>query len=418
MTTPFPDNSGDAEQKPRRGILQIILGSKVIMISILIHVLFGLAATLYIVQTIQTKRKTVFQGGPPPGNPATREIEHKVSMAHKSAAMSAPAQARRITTTGLASITLPDMPSMPSATDIVPDKMAGMGGMGVGFGAGGSGGGGNGNGNGFNIFGMHQATGGALIGHFYDLKQTKDRRPTNIKVTDYSNIVQEYVREGWHESQLSKFYRASATLFTTQVFTPAIPAELGPKAFGVENEVKPSLWIVHYHGMVSPPESGVYYFVGAGDDVMIVHFGDRNVLDRCWEMQLENRKPVVEATANYTTMKWLNPYGFVPNGFARGLPMNLTAGQYYPVDILIGEQPGGASGFELLIMKDGVTYNKDGDGNPILPIFRVAKGGPLPPPMQGFGYANHDDNGPIWSAKVQTGKDDLSDDSGLDTPLQ
>jgi hypothetical protein len=133
-----------------------LVTGKVLVISIALHLLGGVGATYWVVQTIQAKRKVTFQGPPSAPNPSTRALEHKVSMAKKQQTMSAPAQAKRIASTGLSAIALPEMPNMPTGTDIIPGKMAGMGGTGVGIGpAGGMGGGGGGGGGaGINFFGL------------------------------------------------------------------------------------------------------------------------------------------------------------------------------------------------------------------------------------------------------------------------
>ncbi len=128
--------------------------SKVFLISVALHLLFGVGAGYIIVQNIAAKRKMTFSGGPPTTNRNTRALEHKVAMGKKKNMMSAPAQAKRITTNGLAKIALPDMPSMPSATDAMPNRMAGMGGFGFGPGGGGGGGMGSGGGGTVNFFGM------------------------------------------------------------------------------------------------------------------------------------------------------------------------------------------------------------------------------------------------------------------------
>ena len=47
------------------------------------------------------------------------------------------------------------------------------------------------------------------------------------------------------------------------------------------------------------------------------------------------------------------------------------------MEVLIGEEPGGDFFADLLIEKEGVSYEKDSQGNPILPPFRVAN---VPPP--------------------------------------
>ncbi len=129
--------------------------SKVLVISVVIHLIFGAIATYFIVQRIQTKRKMTFQGGPPAVNASKRALEHKMSLGKKKAVMSAPAQAKRIMSSGLAKVALPDLPSLPSSTDAVPNRMGGIGGVGNSFGGGGGGGGlGGGGGSGINFFGL------------------------------------------------------------------------------------------------------------------------------------------------------------------------------------------------------------------------------------------------------------------------
>ena len=137
------------------GLWQKLSSSKVLMISIVIHLIFAAGATYFIVQRVQLKRKMTFQGGPPAVNASKRALEHKMSLGKKKAVMSAPAQAKRIMSSGLAKVALPDLPSLPSATDAVPNRMGGLGGVGNSFGGGGGGGGlGGGGGSGINFFGL------------------------------------------------------------------------------------------------------------------------------------------------------------------------------------------------------------------------------------------------------------------------
>ena len=139
----------------KQSFWQRATSSKVLMLSIVVHLVFGAAATYFVVQRIQMKRKMTFEGGPPTVNASKRALEHKVSLGKKKAVMSAPAQAKRIMSTGLAKVALPELPSLPSATEAVPNKMGGMGGVGTSFGSGGGGSGlGGGGGSGINFFGL------------------------------------------------------------------------------------------------------------------------------------------------------------------------------------------------------------------------------------------------------------------------
>ncbi len=129
---------------PRLSFWAKVAASKFLFISIVAHLGFGVGATYFIVQQIQAKRKVTFQGGPPMVDPSTHALEHKVSLQKKQKSGGAPAQAKRIVTAGIAKVSLPDLPSIPSATTVVPGMIAGLGGAGFGTGTGigsGSGGG-------------------------------------------------------------------------------------------------------------------------------------------------------------------------------------------------------------------------------------------------------------------------------------
>src|SRR5688572_26659024 len=132
-----------------------LASSKVLLISIAVHLLFAAGAGYIIVQNVAAKRKLTFSGGPPTTNPSKRALEHQVALGKKKNMMSAPAQAKRITTTGPAKVALPEMPAMPALSDVMPARLAGIGGMGFGPGGGGGGGLGTGSGgSGINFFGL------------------------------------------------------------------------------------------------------------------------------------------------------------------------------------------------------------------------------------------------------------------------
>src|SRR5690606_19880069 len=121
-----------------------------------------------------------------------------------------------------------------------------------------------------NAFGKEEKTEGALIGIIYDLKQDQHRRPTGIDPAQYPKVVSEFVKKNWDESVLNRFFRPARALYATQLFIPQMSADEAPKAFGVENVVKPAAWVIHYKGQVSPPEDGKYRFLCFADDLMVV----------------------------------------------------------------------------------------------------------------------------------------------------
>ncbi|KAB2642148.1 MAG: hypothetical protein DVB27_14535, partial [Verrucomicrobia bacterium] len=68
-------------------IWQKIIASKILVVSVIVHVIFGAGAAVYVVQSQQAKRVQTFKGGPPAVSASSRALEHKVSMAKKKASM-------------------------------------------------------------------------------------------------------------------------------------------------------------------------------------------------------------------------------------------------------------------------------------------------------------------------------------------
>ena len=212
------------------------------------------------------------------------------------------------------------------------------------------------------VFGHAEQSESALMGVMYDLKQTPARQPvTNPEA--YYDVIDEFLAKNWDEAVLNRFYRVSRPMFTTQVFVPNMPADDAPKAFGAEKTVKPSQWIIHYKGQVSAPAPGTYRFWGSADDAIAVAVNGKTELVGC-----------LDHNAGSKTWKPSAPYG------AQASDSRLLPGDWFTVksddivdlDVLIGEYPGGWFNAFLMIEKQGATYQKDGGGNPILPIFQVA----------------------------------------------
>ncbi len=129
---------------------------KWLFVAIGVHIIFAIIATIWIVSSNQVTRKKFMAPGAGPDS-AKQSAEHKVSLGRKQSTMSAPEQAKRVTTnSAFAKVALPEMPELPSATtDVFANRAIGMGGSGTSSGVTGTaGGGGNGNGSGINFFGL------------------------------------------------------------------------------------------------------------------------------------------------------------------------------------------------------------------------------------------------------------------------
>jgi hypothetical protein len=215
-----------------------------------------------------------------------------------------------------------------------------------------------------NVFGQSKQSEAALMGVLYDLKQTQDRKPTNVDPNTYSAVIDEFISKGWDESVLNRYYRFSKPLYTTQIFIPNMNANEGPKAFGAEKLVKPSRWVIHYKGQVSAPESGTYRFWGIADDVIAVAVNGKTVL-------VGQRRDMKMPKTNWTQSE--RDGAHAGDGELRpGDWMTFKEGEVFDLDVIIGERPGGIFNAFLMVEKQGGSYNTDRRGHLILPIFQIA----------------------------------------------
>jgi len=224
-------------------------------------------------------------------------------------------------------------------------------------------------------FGSSRKTAGSMLGIFYDLKQNQKRQPLPEEVNNLQTLGA-FLDSGWDESVLSHFFRATKPLYATEVLIPSMNAEAAPEAYGLTGIVKPSHWFVIYKSQVSPPEDGVYRFVGIADDVLAVAVNGKTELVSLFGSQ-----------RNYSTWKEPFPNEAIPawaGTMKRGDWFACKKDQIIDLDILIGEVPGNLFGAWLFIEKQGASYAmttdpKTGRRFPVLPVFQVkAKSVPNP----------------------------------------
>lgn len=269
-----------------------------------------------------------------------------------------------------------------------------------------------------NLFGIQEKDSNGLAGSLYDLKQTDDLKPTDMSVDEMRETLKNIAKRGFKPRDFAKYYKAPTTLYQTKFLIPSMPADQAPAAFSVEKYVQPKQWFVVYRGSVQAPKSGRYRFVGAGDDVLTVRFNNKLVFDYGYTMaatgggtnaisqESYNRDKNSDAIRNF---KRLSPmpvpsvtYQYDNNskinrdlgGLAVGPEFDVKAGVSYPIEILISEIPGGVFSTALLIQEEGVTYQKDAAGQPILPLFRLDHS--LPDPNAKGEAPPFDPNGPVW----------------------
>ena len=222
-------------------------------------------------------------------------------------------------------------------------------------------------------FGHEDKDHAGLIAIIYDLKQTQKRQPSRVSSGEYPDVIKNFLAKGWDEDVMSRFFRVTRALYATQVFIPGMNAGAAPKAFGVQDVIKPSEWMVHYKGQVSPPSDGIYRFAGYADDVMAAAVNGKTVLI--------GSRPDMDFSSVWKTKDQPGAYAF--NGsLVYGDWVEMHKGQPIDLDVLVGERPGGDFCAFLLYQKQGETYEKDDRGALILPVFQLATQ-PVPGKDQG-----------------------------------
>lgn len=401
---PSPTSADAVLIKPKISFWRRIGGGS-LTISIIVHAILLVLALFWILQVIPPeKEKTVdFKptGGGGGGSPTISSHKNQTRVMNQAV--------QRVAAMGASSaLALPEPNASTAMTALGSLGAAGGGGLGGGGSGGGKGEGigrgigdgmgdgiGMGPAGGLNPFGGMSSTPNALIGTFYDLKQTDRKKPTDISNQQTQEVIREFVNKGWKETFLSReYFQAPQKLYQTKIYIPLMQAEEAPAAFNCEKDVQPSRWIIVYRGVVTPPQSGRYRFVGAGDDVLVVRFNNKHVFDHGFyggttgthlsqminvltgenddrERQRMLRDSPMKIPVEFYKYDTTNNWNSAIGGLAVGPSFEAKAGTAYPIEILLSEIPGGLFCAALMIEKIGEKYEKSSTGAPILPVFRL-----------------------------------------------
>ena len=360
----------------------------------LVHIVLVLIAIVWVVSTVTDgagkKDPNAFATGAGGGAGGPKAKEFKTKLQPKNIKSLAKTNTRITSKNANASLAVASLPSMSnpllSAGAIGGGASKGFGG-GSGGGIGGGKGVGAGGGRNFvSLFGMKGSSLGAsgLIGTLYDLKQTADRKPTsaapaNTGIAPYRTSVREFLESGWSAGRLQRFFKSPDKLVSGQLFITGRSADDAPKAFEVEKLMKPSRWVVHYRCYVEMPSSMPFRFVGSGDDFLIVRWNRKIALDDGYETYLAgggNYKDFgVKVSQEYKIDRR-------PGSLSRlkaGPWIQVTKGTKVPVEVLIGETPGGVFDCYLAIevAKSSTKVNGQYEGEGKLKLFRC-NSDPLP----------------------------------------
>jgi hypothetical protein len=229
-------------------------------------------------------------------------------------------------------------------------------------------------------YGLSMGQSSEFIGYFYDLKQTSDRKPTDIAEDEseaslaenriepnsinsspsqnHLKLLRSFVKD-WDMSLLEGYYKAPKPLYTGQIAIPVSSSQDATAAFNVSTTVRARRWIIIYQAKITPPASGRYRFIGFADDFMVVRINGENVLDASLAETGEGLDP----SANVSEDVGIGPEKYP---LKCGAWVDMEAGITMDMQVLIGEGPGGQSGFLLMVQKQGDDSSK-GD----YPVFQL-----------------------------------------------
>ncbi len=353
-------------------------GGNFLVFSVILHVGLLMGAALWVVQTVQAKRKLNFTGAPAGAAKGAKQLEYRVQTAKRTASMSPPPVAStRITSTSTqVKVALPDVSVPPSASLAIPSRMGGLAGnpsafkpvtqagpaaiapatmsaMPVGVTA----------------FGFRLPPSSAVNGlrgvlYYMRCNSSGVAYPEPPDRSDYLQRVERLFGDGGklNEEEAKNYLRFGQQLVTNVILFPSIPGDIAPRAFGVPQVPgTQQSWVAVYKAKIyadSPKQR--YRFLGGGNEVLLARVNGKLVLDGC-----------------YSGIAWSKGDG--PTGLrarANLAPLwsdKRKVGDWFSIpptgaeiEVVLGEGWGGAFGADLCIEEEGKTYT--GEQRPLFKI--------------------------------------------------
>ncbi|MEN7974086.1 MAG: SHD1 domain-containing protein, partial [Verrucomicrobiota bacterium] len=222
------------------------------------------------------------------------------------------------------------------------------------------------------IFGVEQSIGNDFVGTYYDSKLDRNGRTLSVDVegTEWRRMLNRFFRRDWDTSIFARYYRSPRKLYATSFVVPVIPSSMAPDAFGA-NESVGALWMAHYKGQLVHKEAITFRFWGVADEFLAVRVDGEVVLALDWW-----RWDVIAGQIIGNIWDSYSPDShkyFMGN--ARSVVgdwITLEPGVPLPMEILMGDN-GGVASFFLAVEVEGVEYERNRQGGPILPAFKTAE---------------------------------------------
>jgi len=345
-------------QKTTRGL------SSAVLLSILIHAALFLLAGMLVVFTVVRQKEVEFAPPKAVDRPKMKLKKPKVKVRKTSKPKPTTHIVSKVQKANMPDIRLPEISSMGEGLagglggfDLMPDLGEPT------------------------LLGSSQSIGNDFEGTFYDFKRDRSGRniPIDSSGIEWSLILNKFFKRGWDTAVFSRYYRAPKKLYATSLIVPIrSPSVIAPLAFGDENAAG-GLWAVHYKGQLVCPVShtnGITFrFWASSSGGLTVRVDGKVVMAAAWGYLSRHAEyyyrrafdGVWNSNSNDSYRYYL---GNAPS--LAGDWITLEPGVPLAMEILIGS-PSTQDAYYLAIEEEGVEYERNRDGAPILPIFKTAE---------------------------------------------
>ncbi len=217
--------------------------------------------------------------------------------------------------------------------------------------------------NSIRLMGTTVSSGSDFVGVYYDFNRLSDGRRSPIDTAEYQQILVNFFSKNWNTRVIDKYYHSPQKRYATCFMVPEIPSDLGPDAFG-ESGAAGYCWGIYYKGNLVHRAPIKFRFWGFGDDVLMVRVNGKLVLAASWPGS------TVQDSCGWTSRApESGMYRLGAREAQVGDWITLEGGVPVDMEVFIGESPGGTFCAQLLVEVDGVEYERNKQGGPILPMF-------------------------------------------------
>jgi hypothetical protein len=220
------------------------------------------------------------------------------------------------------------------------------------------------------------AIGNDFEGTFYSFELDRRGRFAPISVPGANAIVKKFIDSGWNTRVFAPYYRSPQKLYTTCLMIPPVVSEIGPEQFGVNlgEGVSPAFWMIHYKGKIARPEGGRFRLWGGGDNYLIVRVNKKIVLQADYRQLKHGAVAFGNQLANWaSTDERTGEYRFGMGWVTIGDWFELEPGEPVEMEVLFGDWWGGLFEAMVNVEEEGVDYDENREGMPILPAFKTAE---------------------------------------------